>query len=158
MGRRRAVLGLGLLVAIAGCGGGSESAGAPLVTGTLTGDYKGHAFTPMFGFATTHSATGLIGIGNGPLNCDSPENNAPPSGINAVFSLDTLAVGSYSSVYVQLYYNVGRFEGAGSNSGSVTITSVTDGSVAGSIDYSDTASDGQPLVLSGSFEVIRCPG
>jgi hypothetical protein len=157
MGRLRLFVGLGALVAITGCGGGGGGAGEPLVTGTLSGDYKGHAFTPAFGFATIYSGTNLIGVGDGPLNCDSPDSSTPPRGTNAVFSLDTLAVGSYSSVFVQLYYNVSGFEGAGSNTGAVTITSVTGGSVAGSIDYSDTV-DGQPLSLSGSFEVTRCPG
>jgi hypothetical protein len=58
---------------------------------------------------------------------------------------------------VNLYYTVDHYEGAGSNSSSVTLTAGTDGSVAGTIDYADTASDGQPLALSGDFEVIRCP-
>jgi len=157
MSRLRVFVGLGALVAITGCGGGGGAAGEPLVTGTLAGEYKGHAFTPAFGFAAIYSGSNLIGVGDGPLNCESIASTAPPRGTNAVFSLDTLAVGSYSSVFVQLYYNVSGFEGAGSNAGRVTITSVTDGSVAGSIDYSDTV-DVQPLSLSGSFEVIRCPG
>ena len=78
--------------------------------------------------------------------------------MNAVFTLETLEVGSYSSVFVNLYYNKGHFEGWGSSVGSATLTSVTEASVAGSIDYSDTDQDGQTYSLSGTFDVIRCPG
>ncbi len=161
MGNRSVVVGLGFAVAVAvasvGCGGGG-GAGEPLLGGSLSGDYEGHPFTPTFGFATIYSGTNLIGVGDGPLNCDSPERNDPPAGQNAVFTLATLEEGSYSSVPVNLYYNVGHFEGRGSNQGSVTITSVTDASVAGSITYSDTNEEGQTYSLSGTFNVMRCPG
>jgi hypothetical protein len=159
MGKRSVVVGLGIAVAVAvlGCGGGGD-AGEPLLSGSLSGDYEGHAFTPAFGFATIYSGTNLIGLGAGPLNCDSPERNDPPAGINAAFTLSTLEPGSYSSVLVNLYYNVGHFEGRGSNAGSVTITSVTDAAVAGSIAYSDVGEMGETYALSGTFEVMRCPG
>jgi hypothetical protein len=148
------VLGAGL--ALAACGGG-EGPGEPLVAGSLTGEYKGAAFTPAFGFVTLYNGGNLIGLGDGPLNCASPQRQDPPSGTNALFSLSTLEVKTYSSVLVQILQNHGDFEGTGSNSGTITLTAVSDASVAGSVSYSYTDDAGQTYGLSGSFEVARCP-
>src|SRR6187455_1732688 len=103
MGRLSAVIGLGSLLAFAGCGGGGAD-GEPLLSGALTGQYKGEAFTPTSGFATVYKGKNLVGIGDGPLNCDSPQATAPPAGVNVAFTLPTLDVGSYSSVLVMIHY------------------------------------------------------
>jgi hypothetical protein len=148
---------LGALVAVAACGGGGEGPGDPLVSGSLTGAYKGQAFVPVNGFATVYQGSNLIGLGDGPINCSSPQRSDPPSGTNALFTMSALDVGSYGQVFVQIIQNKGNFEGIGSNTGSITITAVTATSVAGSIAYSYTDDASLTYGLSGSFEVSRCP-
>ena len=147
---------LSAVVSLAACGGG-EAAGDPLVSTTLAGEYKGQPFVPAFGFATLYNGSNLIGLGDGPLNCGSPERQNPPSGTNALFALPTLEVKTYSSVLVQIFQNKGSFESTGSNSGTITLTTVSDTSVAGSISYNYTNDESQTFGLSGSFEVARCP-
>jgi len=148
---------LSTAVTLAACGGGGEGVGEPLVEGTLTGEYKGQPFVPAFGFVTLYQNTNLIGLGDGPINCASPQRTEPPSGTNAMFGLPTLEVKTYSSVLVQLLQNKGSFMGIGSNSGTITLTAVSDTSVAGTISYSYTDAASQTYGLSGSFEVARCP-
>jgi hypothetical protein len=145
------------MIAVAGCGGGGGGAGEPLMSGSLSGSYKGQAFTPMFGFAATNGANNLVAVGDGPLNCGSVDLPEPPYGTNALISIPAFEVGSYSSRLVQILRNVGGFEGTGANSGSVELTAVTADSVAGSVTYSYTDDQGQTYGLSGTFEVIRCP-
>jgi len=148
---------LGFLVAVAGCGGGGGAAGEPLMSGQLTGQYKGQAFTPVFGFAATQGTNSMIGVGDGPLNCASPQQPDPPYGTNALISVPAFEVGTYSSRLVQILRNLGDFEGTGSNTASVDITAVSADSVAGSVTYSYTDDQSQSYALSGTFEVIRCP-
>ena len=157
MTRPIVALALGLCVVTAACGGGGADP-EPLVASTLSGQYEGKAFTPVNGFATLYENKNMVAFGDGPLNCDSPSASAPPSGINAVFAVPDMAVGSYSSLLVMIYYNKsGHYEASGTNTGSVTITSVTDTSVGGTISYSRTDEDGLTSGVSGSFEVFRCP-
>ena len=146
---------LSVSLGLAACGGG-EGPGEPLVAGSLAGEYKGQAFVPAFGFATIYKGSNLIGLGDGPLNCASPDRADPPSGTNAMFALPTLEAKTYSSVLVQLLQNKGTFQGIGSNSGTITLTTVSDTSVAGTISYSYTDDASQTYGLSGSFEVTRC--
>ena len=147
------------LIAVASCGGGGGAGGPgdPLVSGSLTGEYKNQAFVPAFGFATIYQGSNLIGLGDGPLNCASPQRSDPPSGTNGLFTMTALDVGSYGQVFVQILQNKGNFEGIGSNTGSVTITAVSATSVAGTIAYSYTDAASLNYGLSGSFEVARCP-
>jgi hypothetical protein len=149
----------GMLLAVAGCGGGGAGAGEPLVSSTLSGTFKGQAFTPAFGVATVYNGSNMIALGDGPINCGSAQRNDPPTGTSAVFSVSTLAVGTYSSIFVDMIqYRAANLDGAGSNSGTVTLTAVSASSVAGSIDYSyidSTTND--TYGISGSFEVTRCP-
>jgi hypothetical protein len=149
---------MGALVVVASCGGGGAGGpGDPLVSGSLAGEYKGQAFVPVFGFATIYQSSNLIGLGDGPLNCASPQLSDPPRGTNALFTMTALDVGSYGQVFVQILQNKGNFEGIGSNTGSVTITAVSATSVAGSIEYRYTDDASLTYGLSGSFEVERCP-
>jgi hypothetical protein len=157
MRRPLVIAALGALVVFASCGGSGEGPGDPLVAGALTGQYKGQAFVPAFGFATIYQGSNLIGLGDGPINCASPQRTEPPSGTNALFTMAALDVGSHGQVFVQILQNKGRFEGIGSNTGSVTLTAVSATSVAGTIDYSYTDDAGLTYGLSGSFEVERCP-
>ena len=146
------------LLAVPACGGGG-SAGEPLLSGTLTGQFNGQSFTPAFGVATVYQGSNVIALGDGPLNCASAQQNDPPMGTTATFSLPTLAGGTYSLVYVDLIQYEGRnFDGVGSNDATVSITVVGPSSVAGTIDYSYTdSSTGDSYSLVGSFEVSRCP-
>ena len=159
MGKRFVTVLVGTLVAFAGCGGGGGAgAGVPLVSGSLTGEYKSQPFTPAFGVATVYQGQSLIALGDGPLNCASPMRPNPPAGTNAVIELSALDVGTYSMVFVDIIQNKGSFQGFGSNSGTVTITASTASSVAGTVMYNDI--DGATNLsygISGDFEVERCP-
>ncbi|MCC6999374.1 MAG: hypothetical protein IT370_32480, partial [Deltaproteobacteria bacterium] len=141
------------LALVAGCG--SDESGTPLRSGAITAEYAGTAFTPVNGFATTYMGKSLIVVGDGPVHCGSESNNDPPSGRNASFSV-MLAAGSYSNVFVNLYENVSSFHGVGANKGTVTLTSVTAESVAGTIAFDYTADDGKHYALNGSFDVVHC--
>jgi len=159
MGRSLIGIGLGALVAFAACGGGGGGgAGVPLVSGSLAGQYKGQAFTPMFGVETLYMGSNLIAIGDGPLNCGSAQRPDPPAGTNAIFEIPTVDVGTYASVFVDLIQNKGSFMGVGSNGAIVNISAVSAAAVAGDISWSYTDSaTGDTYGLTGTFEVSRCP-
>jgi len=142
------------VMAFGACGGGGG--GEPLISGTLTGDYAGDAFTATFGFASAYQGVLIIGLGDGGIDCDSPNQNDPPPGNNAILEMPALDVGSYTSVFVHLYHNVGSFEGVGSNTGTVTITSSTADAVAGMVSYAYTDDQARNFALDGTFEIIRC--
>lgn len=146
------------LLASVACGGGG-AAGDPLVSTTLTGQFKGQSFTPAFGVATLYKGSNVIALGDGALNCGSAQQNDPPLGTTATFSVPMLAVGTYSSIFVDLIqYKAGSLDGTGSSDGTVMLTAVSSTSVAGSITYAYTDSTtGAVYGLSGSFEVSRCP-
>ena len=56
-----------------------------------------------------------------------------------------------------IYTNVdGDFHGYGTGGATVSLTDVTDATVAGTVDWSTTDEDDQPYSLSGSFELVRC--
>ena len=159
MGRAFVTIGFGMLVALAGCGGGGGAgAGEPLVAGSLAGEYKGQPFTPTTGIATLCMGQNLIGFGDGPVNCASPQQPNPPAGTMAYFTLPTLDLTTHSSVFVQMIQNKGSFDGIGSNAGTVTLTAVSAASVAGNVSYSYTDSTTNfNYGISGDFEVTRCP-
>ena len=145
------------LLAATACGGGT--AGEPLVSTTLTGQFNGQSFTPAFGVATVYQGSNVIALGDGALSCASAQQNDPPMGTTATFSVPALDVGTYSSVFVDLIqYEARNFDGVGSSDGTVMLTAVSTASVAGTIAYSNTdSSTGGTYSLSGSFEVSRCP-
>ena len=158
MDRPLAALVLGTAFVLAGCGGGADTGPPiPLVSGSLAGEFKGQPFTPMFGFAVLHNGSNLIVVGDGNLNCASPQQPEPPSGTNALFSVPALEVGTYSNRVVEILQNIGEYEGYGSNTGTITLTAVTETTVAGSIQYSYTNDVGEMFGISGTFEVTRCP-
>jgi hypothetical protein len=146
-----------LVVAIAGvCGCGGDDGGEPLISGSVMGSYDGTSFDATFGFATPYQGGGLIGLGTGNLRCGSQDSSDPPTGRSAAISIPALEVGSYSSVFIQMFDNVGSFEGVGSNTGTVEITEVTDTSVSGSVSFDYTDDESREFTLSGTFEVINC--
>jgi hypothetical protein len=145
------------LLAAPACGGGT--AGEPLVSTTLTGQFNGQSFTPAFGVATVYQGSNMIALGDGAIDCASTQQNDPPMGTTATFSVPALAVGTYSSVFVDLIqYQERNLDGVGSNDATVMLTAVSAPMVAGTIAYSYTdSSTGGTYSLSGSFEVSRCP-
>lgn len=148
-------LALGLSLALASCDDGTTP--EPLLSTTLEGSYDGDAFSPINGFVTAGaSGNSLIVVGDGPIACGSESGASPPRGYTAAFSIPTLAAGSYGSVSVQMIRNVSSYQGTGSNTGSVTITSVTDTTVAGQLSYSYTDSQSRVFTMTGSFEASRC--
>jgi hypothetical protein len=145
---------LAALVLIAACGGGGGG-GEPLISGSVSGDYEGNAFTATTGFAAASEDGFAIGIGDGGLDCDSPNDDEPPPGTNAVLFLPSLATGSYTNVFVNLYYNVDEFSGHGTGGGTVEITASSATSVAGTVSWSTTAT-GLTYSVNGTFEVVNC--
>jgi hypothetical protein len=141
-----------LLVA---CGG--DESGEPLVSGSVKGSFDGMTFTAVNGFAAPYRGQAVIGVGDGSIRCGSENANDPPSGMSIVIAVPELAVGSFSNVLVEVYKNRGAFEGVGSNTGSLTLTSVTDASVAGMIAFSYTDMDSRVFTANGTFEVVNCP-
>jgi len=149
------VLLLAASVAFTACG--NAAVGEPLLSGTVTGSYGDDSFAVVNGFAVDNTETSkLIGLGDGPLNCRSPDKPDPPTGLNAGINLPSFEVGAYGQVMVTVYRNIGSFEGHGSNAGSVEITASSAESIAGTVAYTDTL-DGVSLSLNGSFEVVHCP-
>jgi hypothetical protein len=135
---------------------GSGATGEPLLSGTVTGLYGDDSFTAVNGFAVDSSDTSkLIGLGDGPLNCQSPNKPDPPTGMMAGINLPSFEVGTYSQVMVTIYRNIGSFEGRGTNAGSVEITASSAESIAGTVAYTDE-SEGISLSLNGGFEVVHC--
>ena len=144
---------IALLSILAACGGGGG--GEPLISGSVGGDYEGNTFTANTGFAVASEDEFAIGVGDGDLNCDSPNDDDPPPGTNAVMFLPSLAVGTYSDVFVSIYRNVDEFGGFGTGGGTVTITASSATSVAGSITWS-TTDEGLTYSVNGTFEVVNC--
>jgi hypothetical protein len=149
------LLWLAASLAFTACGSGAT--GEPLLSGTVTGLYGDDSFTAVNGFAVDSSDTSkLIGLGDGPLNCQSPNKPDPPTGMMAGINLPSFEVGTYSQVMVTIYRNIGSFEGRGTNAGSVEITASSAESIAGTVAYTDE-SEGISLSLNGGFEVVHCP-
>jgi hypothetical protein len=144
-----------LAVPLAGCGGGGADP-IPLLSGSVSGEYAGDAFTASFGFATVYEEIDIIALGDGNLHCGSPESANPPDGTNAILALPALEVGSYTNVEVHLYQNIDEFSGFGTTGAVVTLSSVTAESVAGDVDFSFTTTEGETYRLAGTFEVSRC--
>lgn len=146
-----------LAFCLASCGGGT-AAEEPLISGTVTGAYAGADFTLVDGYATYLDGNPLIALGTD-IHCGSETGKNPPPGYSAGIAVpgSDFAVGSFGSVLVELYKNVGGFSGTGSNNGDLTIDAVTTTTVSGQITYSYTDTSGLNYTLTGTFEVVRCP-
>lgn len=152
------VLTSSLLVAatLSACGS-DEAAGLSLLSGQVAGEYKGMTADLTFGLAATGSAQSLIGFSSKTINCGSLESDSPPRGTFGIAYLPSLDAGTYGSVLVQMAYNEGSYAAEGTNSGTVTITASSETSIAGTVAYTNTNSDGETFALAGTFEVERCP-
>ena len=147
---------IGLVVSLFAAGCGGDAVGEPLIATTLVGEYDGVEFIPINGYATVYDGNSIIVLGTGPIACGSEDDSLPPRGHTAAMRINALAEGSYGNVQVQLYSNVGQFMGSGSNSGSVTISSVTDDSVVGEVTYNYTDAQDREYSITGTFEVAHC--
>lgn len=128
----------------------------PFLGGDITGSYDGAEFAGENGFATMHEGSAIVLLGDGNLYCGAEDASDPPDGRNALLDLPAFEVGTYSNVLVRMYENIDSFEGVGTNSGSVTVTEVTETSVAGEVAFSYTDEEGRDFSLSGTFDVVRC--
>lgn len=135
------------------CGGAN---GEPLVAGNLTGSYDGRSFTAINGFAAIEDDEEILVFGDGNVHCGSPNASSPPSGMTAAFQVPSFAVGTYDNVFVQMYNNVGSFMGVGSTGGTVTITSSTEETIAGTVSFTYTDAMSRSFSFSGNFEVVNC--
>jgi len=141
---------------LGGCGS-DDATGLPLLSGQVSGEYKGMTADLTFGLPATGSAHSLLGFSSKTINCGSLEASSPPRGTFGIAYLPSLDVGSYGSVLVQVAYNEGSYASEGTNSGTVTITASSETTIAGTVAYTNTNSDGETFALAGTFEVERCP-
>ncbi len=140
---------------LASCGG---PAGLPLLGGSVAGEYKGMAFTPTYGIAYDRTLVSkLIILGDEAIHCETPLDDDPPSGNVAIIALDSLEIGSYSRLLINLMRNVDGLEGRGSNLGRVTITKSSAEAVTASVAYSHVDDEDFTYELNGAVEVTRCP-
>jgi hypothetical protein len=146
---------LAVMLTLASCGGDGVPA-EPLIAGDVAGSYNGTGFTPINGFATVSDGTSMILLGTGSIGCGSESASSPPGGYTAAIAAPALAVGTYNGVFVNMYKNVGGFEGRGSTDGTLTITSVTDESISGEIQYDRLTPTNERYVITGTFEVVHC--
>jgi hypothetical protein len=144
-------------IVVTGCGGDDGAEEQPLVSGSVDGEYDGQAFTATLGFATDLEGTPIIGFGDEDIHCGSEDDSDPPPGHFAVVALEDVAVGDYTSLFVNIYINVDDFHGVGAGDASVSLTAVSEETLTGSIAWDYTADDSAHYSLSGSFEVVRCP-
>jgi len=146
-----------LVVSIFGavaCGG--DDGGDPLLSGAVSGSFDGTAFDVAYGFSTPYQGQFLIALGDRDLHCGSQDSTQPPGGRSAAISIPAAEVGTYGSVFVQMFSNVGSFEGVGTNTGTVEITDVTADSVSGSVSFDYTDDESRHFTLMGTFEVVNC--
>ena len=134
-----------------------DDSGEQLVASSLTASYDGAAFTPTFGFAAPYMSGNVLALGDGAIRCGTQNAPEPPPGRTAVFSLASLDAGTYGSVFVQMFTNVGEFEGVGANRGNVTITTSTDATIAGMVSFDYTDDEQRVFTIAGTFEAVRCP-
>lgn len=141
-------------VGAVGCGGGG---GEPLVSGTITGQFADHDFTIASGFATLYDGEPIIGLGED-VDCGSPAAADPPDGYSALLRPPAFDVGSYSNVGIDFVHASSTdFSFVGSSDASLNITAATADTIAGSVSYSYTDTDGAAYHLNGTFEVVHCP-
>lgn len=145
---------LALTSIVLGCG---SPAPEPVLGGTASGTYDDVEFSAENGFWAALGSNSVIMLGDGGLYCGAESADEPPSGYTAAIFPDTLEVGTQGSISVQILKNVGSYESYGTNSGTLTLTEVTDETVAGEVSFSTTDDEGRSFSFSGTFEVVRCP-
>lgn len=140
-----------------GCGGGG---GEPLVQSNVTGTVDGVDLGAAFGISVEREVDGVTDvvtmIGSGEINCGSIDNALPPEGVYVSIQLPAAVEGPASSASFAYWTVEGNnFDLTSSGGGTVTVTSVTDATIAMDVDHSATI-DGVDYAVSGQFEAIRC--
>ncbi|HEY4176770.1 MAG TPA: hypothetical protein VGM90_08065 [Kofleriaceae bacterium] len=143
-----------LLVVLAACGGDS---GAPIESGSVSGSYKGTAFTPKFGFATVYQGTPLLGLATSGVGCGSENMSSPPGGHGIIISGFTYTASSFASATVQIFENAGGNYSSYGSTGTLTLTDINDTTIAGSVMFTTTNSDNETYSASGDFVIDHCP-
>lgn len=143
-----------LVLVLTGCGSPPPE---QLLGGSASGSYDGSEFTAENGIAVQSGQSFMILLGDGNLYCGAEDSTDPPVGHNVAIRPPAFEVGSYGSVLVNMYQNVSSFEGVGTNTGSVTLSEVTDEFISGEVSFSYTDDEGRDFSFSGSFDVVRCP-
>lgn len=142
------------VVLLAACGG-SGSSGDALLSGEVSGEFAGEAFAPGFGFATRYEGSPLIGISEDGLGCGSEQMASPPDGRGVIVSDFTFAVGAQDA-FIRVFGRVDGNYAAFGSTGSIEITSITDDSITGTVDFDQL--DDEELLYSahGTFEIVNC--
>jgi hypothetical protein len=153
---RGTLFALAVLVVIAGCGSGSGTASERLSSGTLSGEYADQPFDLGYGFETFFRQVAMFAFSVASLDCTPPVADQPPTSTTATFAFPSLEVGSYTQANVLLWDPASSNQNFGSNEANVTISTVTDTSVAGSIDYFRIDQYGQTYAVAGTFDAVRC--
>jgi len=145
---------------LAACGGGGGPEGEPLISGhvdfsigSTTSDIKNGVALPA---SETSSAAFTVILGSGGINCDTAPGQFLPKGSYVTFDPTTTMPMVYDDIFVSVIHSTSSGYHLNGTSGHVEVTSVSDTSVAGSIDHMDTDEEDGAIVVSGSFEVTRC--
>lgn len=146
---------LGLLLFAFACG---DSEPIEVLSSTLVGTVDGEPLSAVYGVANTlDSGTFTIAAGTGKLDCGSQTSNNPPgSGIYMNLQIPGAVVGVPTEHFFQFFVIAGSdLNSRGSGGGTVEVTSVTEESIAVTVDYDEVISEAS-YQASGSFEVVRC--
>lgn len=162
----KTAISINMLVALAcaapGCS--DDVAGEPLLESTLTGDFRGSAFTPVYGFARPVEEENLFDavvqlfLGTDPISCADDFMGAPRAGTYVTALISGTDVGVYGSSFVDFtkVSSGGDISGGGSGSGTIEIIGATPEEFDLDISYADTVGD-HSYALSGSVSIVRCP-
>ncbi len=155
-----------LLVVTAACSDDSEPdyEFVPITSSTLDGHLRGEEMTFEAGIATNYTSGAPIFIfGEGNITCETFGGDTRPPGTYAYVVFPgpigtQLSVGTFEGAFVSLENRVGRSQSiAGSDDAILTIASITETAVAGSISFTYVVEGEEIGALNGDFEVTRCP-
>jgi hypothetical protein len=136
----------------------------PITSSTLEGELRGEPMTFEAGIATTYTSGAPIFIfGEGNITCATFGGNTRPPGTYAYVVFPgpigtQLSIGSFEGALVNLESHEGVSQNiVGSDDATLTISSITETAVAGSITFSFVYEGEEIGRLAGDFEVVRCP-
>jgi hypothetical protein len=148
------------LFAAVACGDEVEADdGTALLIANGGGSVDNLAFTPVFGVVTVFSV-GVVNVvlGSGPVTCQSVASSAiPADGVYVQVQLPDAKLGASEHTVQFSIIDDGEVQRGGPDtSGSVALTSISQSSIALSIDYVATL-ENKSYRLQGDFEALRCP-
>jgi hypothetical protein len=149
---------LGLALVACGGGGSDESNPTTLTRASGQGTVDGRAFTLAYGASQVmESGTVNSVLSDQSLGCDAFEMTNPPDAgywVQVQVAKAELGVASRNMVmFSDFAHNLLR---AGSSTGTVEVTELSDAVIALKIAYADTI-QGVAYTLDGEFGVSRCP-